>query len=121
MFVRHIKDCVEFVAGDASLLREILHPDKEDLKISYSLALAKVACGRTTKPHRLKTSEVYYILQGCGIMFINEERCRVEAGSAIYIPPKATQRIKNTGKSALKFLCIVDPAWRAKDEEVFAE
>jgi len=29
------------------------------------------------------------------------------------------QYIENTGDSDLKFLCIVDPAWREENEEVF--
>jgi mannose-6-phosphate isomerase-like protein (cupin superfamily) len=36
----------------------------------------------------------------------------------VYIPPGAEQHIRNTGAGDLKFLCIVDPAWRAEDEEV---
>ncbi len=38
MFLKHLKDCDEFVAGDDSLLRELLHPDKADLRLRYSLA-----------------------------------------------------------------------------------
>lgn len=121
MFVRHIKDCPKFISGDSALLQEILHPHKADLKIRYSLAYAKVLPGKTTKPHKLKTSEVYYILEGTAVMYINDERCRVRAGSTIYIPPNSRQCIKNTGRSVLKFLCIVDPAWRIEDEEVLSE
>jgi mannose-6-phosphate isomerase-like protein (cupin superfamily) len=118
MFVRCLKDCKEFTAGDGSLLREILHPDNEDLKIRYSLAYAMVAPRQRTKPHRLKASEVYYVLEGKGLMHIGYETHEVGAGSAIYIPPVATQYIENTGDRRLKFLCIVDPAWRKEDEEL---
>ncbi|NOX71759.1 MAG: cupin domain-containing protein [Candidatus Micrarchaeota archaeon] len=65
-----------------------------------------------------KSSEVYYILQGKGIMFINDETKEVRAGDAIYIPPDAVQRIKNTGDEDLIFLAIVDPAWQKEDEDV---
>ena len=51
-------------------------------------------------------------------MFIDNESQQVYAGQAIYIPPNAKQRIKNTGKSDLKFLCIVDPAWKKEDEDI---
>ena len=44
----------------------------------------------------------------------------VHAGQTIYIPPHATQYIKNTGQTDLKFLCMVDPAWRAEDEEILS-
>ena len=119
MLVKNLKDCPEFIAGDDSILREILHPAKSDLQIPYSLAHAKVAPGQKTKPHRLKASEVYYIMQGRGLMHIDTEACEVIAPCAVYIPPDSTQYIENTGNSDLKFLCIVEPPWCAEDEQVF--
>ena len=118
MFVKRLKDCQEFVAGDASVLRELLHPGKSALKIRYSLAHAKVNAGRKTQPHRLQTSEVYYIIAGEGVMHVDEEAVKVGPNCAIYIPPQAVQYIENTGRGDLDFLCIVDPAWRPEDEEI---
>ncbi len=118
MFLKHLKDCDEFVAGDDSILRELLHPDKADLRLRYSLAHAVVRPGQTTRPHPLKTSEVYYILEGEGVMHINDESSHLRPGHAVYIPPRARQFIHNPGKNELLFLCIVDPAWRKEDEEV---
>ena len=118
MFIRHLKDCEEFIAGDGSILRELLHPDKADLAIRYSLAHATVRPGQKTTPHRLRTAEVYYILQGRGRMHIDAEVADALPGSAIYIPPHATQHIENPGDSDLIFLCMVDPAWRVEDEAI---
>lgn len=120
MFIRRLGDCPEFIAGDNCRLREILHPDKADLALRYSLAHAIVRAGQTTWLHALRTSEVYYILAGEGRMHIDGESKRVAAGDAVYIPPKANQQITNTGSADLAFICIVDPAWR-KEDEVVAE
>lgn len=119
MLVKHLRDCPEFIAGDGSILRELLHPAKAALDIRYSLAHALVGPGRQTKPHRLESCEVYYILDGEGMMHIGRETFPVGPGCAIHIPPRATQYIENTGDSDLMFLCIVDPAWRRDDEQVF--
>ncbi|HRZ41939.1 MAG TPA: cupin domain-containing protein [Bacteroidales bacterium] len=119
MFVKDLNDCEIFTAGDGTILRELLHPGKADLKLRYSLAYAVLPVGLTSLPHRLKTSEVYYILKGQGLMSINEETAQVFPGQAVYIPPDAIQFIKSTGDQPLEFLCIVDPAWRREDEEVF--
>jgi len=119
MFVRKLEDCPEFIAGDGSLLRELLHPEKAALQIRYSLAHAKVKPGQKTKPHRLSTSEVYYVIAGQGLMHIDEESFEVEPECAIYIPPRSTQYVENTGHCDLEFLCIVDPAWKERYEEVF--
>jgi mannose-6-phosphate isomerase-like protein (cupin superfamily) len=119
MLIKRLKDCDEFMAGDGSMLRELLHPDKANLKIRYSIAHAKVAVGQTTKPHKLKSSEVYYLIEGQGLMHIDEETSEVSAGCVVYIPPGSMQYIENSGNSDLTFLCIVDPAWQPEDEEVF--
>lgn len=118
MFIRRLHDCTEFIAGDNCRLREILHPDKAGLQLRYSLAHAVVAPGQTTWLHSLRTSEVYYILSGKGIMHIDGESRPVIPGDTVYIPPKAKQQITNPGTSDLVFICIVDPAWRKEDEEV---
>ncbi len=121
MFVRSLDECAEFVAGDGALLRELLHPDRPDVEIRYSLAHAKVRPGETTKPHRLATTEIYYVIQGSGEMFVENESQSVGAGCAVYIPPGATQYIRNTGDNDLVFLCIVDPAWQQQDEEILED
>jgi len=118
MLIKDLQNCKEIIAGDNSILREVLHPKNKKLQIRYSLAHAIVKPGETSLPHKLKTSEVYYILEGEGIMSIENESEKVHSGQAVYIPPNAKQYIKNTGNSDLKFLCIVDPAWRPEDEQI---
>ncbi|MFM7428158.1 MAG: cupin domain-containing protein [Elainella sp.] len=118
MLIRSLGDCPEFVAGDATLLRELLHPDKQSVQLRYNLAHAILAAGQTSTPHRLKTSEVYYVLSGRGEMHIDQETQVIQPGDAVYIPPGARQYVRNLGSEALVFLCIVDPAWRAEDEAV---
>ena len=118
MFIKQFNDCQEFIAGDGSILRGYLHPDEAELQIRYSLAHAKVKPGQKTKPHKLKTSEVYFILKGAGLMHIDDQSREVGELCAVYIPPHSTQHIENTGVEDLDFICIVDPAWRKEDEEV---
>ena len=118
MYIKDLKNCPEITAGDNTRLRELLNPLKEPVDIRYSLAQAVVAPGKTSLLHRMKTAEVYYITSGEGQMFIDGEIADVSAGQMIYIPPQSAQRIKNTGAEDLVFICIVDPAWRAEDEEV---
>jgi len=77
MFMRDLKNCEEIIAGDATILRELFNPNKDDLKLRYSLAHAVVKVGEQSKQHILKTSEVYYILEaqeGCTSM-TNQKKC----------------------------------------------
>lgn len=119
MFIQKLESCPEFIAGDNTILRELLHPDKQPLARRYSFAHASVPVGETSTLHSLSTSEVYYILTGNGEMFINEKSQPVEPGDAISIPPNAKQSIRNAGHEPLIFIYIVDPAWRKEDETVY--
>jgi len=120
MEIRRLKDCAEFIAGDNSLLRELLHPDKEPLALRYSLAHATVPVGQKTTPHSLQSSEVYYILSGQGRMHMDRAIYDVGPDCTVTIRPGATQFIENTGSEDLRFLCIVDPAWQKEDERVLS-
>jgi mannose-6-phosphate isomerase-like protein (cupin superfamily) len=118
MLIKKLKDCKEITAGDRTRLRELLHPARDAAAIRYSLAAARLAPGARSWAHRLKTAEVYYLVRGNGVMHIGDEAAKVEAGDAVYIPPVTVQWLENTGKEEIEFFCIVDPAWRPKDEEV---
>jgi mannose-6-phosphate isomerase-like protein (cupin superfamily) len=119
MLIRKLKDCEEFSAGDETILRELLHPDKQPIDLRYSLAHAVLPVGATSLPHALTTSEVYYLLSGVGEMSIDGQVSRIEPGDAVYIPPNAKQFLHNSGDEPIVFLAIVDPAWREEDETIY--
>lgn len=118
MLKRILSECQEFVAGDDTVLRELLHPAKQAVELGYSLAHGILAPGRRSKRHRLASSEVYYFLAGEGTFTVDGRSCLVEAGSVVYVPPGGTQSLENTGPVEMTFLCLVEPAWRAEDEDV---
>ena len=121
MIIRDIKDCEYSRVMDETLLCELLHPDREneDLKMDLSIAHAVLKVGESSLAHRLKNSvEIYYILEGKGIMHIDNESEEVQSGQAIYIAVNSKQYIENIGNDELKFLCIVYPKWKEEDEEL---
>jgi mannose-6-phosphate isomerase-like protein (cupin superfamily) len=113
-----LNECRDFLAGDRTILRELLHPAKASASVGYSLAHGKLTAGSRSKRHRLASSEVYYFVTGKGRFWIGAESATVETGAMVYVPPGAEQWLENTGTTVLEFLCLVDPAWRAADEEV---
>ncbi len=111
MFVTSLEEHPEIVAGDGSLLCEILKPARDELAVPCSLAYARVPPGESTLPHRLRkmpTSTSSCAGRGECTMYIGDEEAEVHAG----------QHIENTGHEDLTFLRIVGPAWRPEDEEV---
>jgi mannose-6-phosphate isomerase-like protein (cupin superfamily) len=104
---------------DRSVLCELLHPDKtpEAGDLACSIAHAIVPSGETTLPHTLqKSTEIYVILEGFGVITIDQESSPVRPGDIVMIPPGAVQHIRNTGTGDLVFLCVVSPKWQAGDE-----
>jgi mannose-6-phosphate isomerase-like protein (cupin superfamily) len=118
VFARKLAETPEFLAGDHTILRELLHPAKTPVEARFSVAHGRLEHGRSSKRHRLSTSEVYYFLSGRGIFRVGEQLIPIEPGLLVYVPPGAVQSVQNTGWEELVFLCLVDPAWRPHDEEI---
>ncbi|NYB52962.1 MAG: cupin domain-containing protein [Methanobacteriaceae archaeon] len=117
MLIKSLKKCEYFQVLDETVLCELLHPKNENIEMGCSIAHAIMAPGKVSLPHKLKKSvEIYYLLEGCGKMHIDDETADVKSGDAIYIPPGSVQWIENTGSSPLKFLCVVTPPWQKEDE-----
>lgn len=109
------------MAGDHTHLREILHPSNDNLAINYSIAHAFLQKGKASLPHRLKSSETYYILSGSGIIHIDGEQHPLATNDVCWVPPNALQHVENTGEENLIFLCIVEPYWRPEEESITEE
>jgi mannose-6-phosphate isomerase-like protein (cupin superfamily) len=119
MFVRKLSLCPEIIAGDGTRLRELFHPAREyPFSGRFSLAHATLSAGDSSRKHRLKSSEVYFVIEGRGEMHIDDQSAEISAGDAVEIPPGSVQWIVNTDRADLVFLCLVDPAWCEEDEEV---
>ncbi|MBE0431961.1 cupin domain-containing protein [candidate division WOR-3 bacterium] len=118
MLVKRLSKITPFVAGDGSLLIEILHPRLKTADVRFSLAHATVKPKQKTRQHVLEHAEVYYILSGRGLMHVNDETEEISKDDTIYIPPGHSQFIENTAQEDIEFLCIVDPAWEPGIEHV---
>lgn len=121
MIIKTTDKCKYFNAPDETLICELLHPKREenDLVMNFSIAHAILKPDESSLPHRMKASvEIYFILEGKGLMHIENESKEVAPNQAIYIPPSSVQWIENIGDGDLKFLCMVNPPWNAGDEEL---
>lgn len=104
-----------YTTADGSTIRELLNAANSPLA-QQSLAEATLAPGQTTARHtHPKSEEIYYILSGCGTMFIGELRREVGAGDAIAIASGAAHCIENDGEDELRFLCCCAPAYSHQD------
>jgi mannose-6-phosphate isomerase-like protein (cupin superfamily) len=117
VFVKKLKDCESLIANDGCIMRELLHPANDPVDLPYSIAIATVEQNQQSYAHKLEQDEVYYILQGEGCMYINDENNFVSSGDIIVIPANSSQWIENKGENELVFAAIVSPPW-TKDGDV---
>ena len=53
--------------------------------------------------HRHAPAELYYVLEGEGLLTVDGEEHRIAAGAAVYIPGNSEHAIANTGDAPLRF------------------
>lgn len=104
--------------NEGTSIKQYFHPHNTLNGISYSIAHFSLEPNKESKLHKLSSSEIYYILEGQGIMTMDKEEFGIKKDDSVYVPPNTEQKIKNTGTDLLKFLCIVEPAWTQDCEKV---
>jgi len=101
---------------EGTKIKQYFHPHNTLNGIRFSMAHFTLMQGKSSLRHKLQSSEIYYILEGEGKLNVDDESFCVKKDDSVYVPPMSEQFIENTGGLDLKFLCIVDPAWKAEDE-----
>lgn len=103
-------DVSSFITKDKSEIRELYRSE------AMSLAEAVVNAGETTEYHYHNTSaEIYYIVEGNGMMEIEGEEQEVSKDQAIIIPRTKKHRIRNLERRPLRFLCLCTPPYDDED------
>jgi len=116
MSLRKNSEIDSIQGNEGTEIKQYFHPHNTLSQISYSLAQFTLEPGKKSKLHKIRSSEIYYILEGNGNLNVNEDIYHLEKDDSVYVPPNSKQFIENTGKSNFRFLCIVEPAWKANDE-----
>jgi mannose-6-phosphate isomerase-like protein (cupin superfamily) len=107
------RDAAPFTTKDGSTIREYLHTERQ------SLAEASLAAGRATERHYHRLAEeIYLVLDGDGVMELDDDERAVGPGDAILIPPAAWHRI-TAGDAGIRFLCCCSPPY-SHDDTYFA-
>lgn len=120
MLFKNLDTLPAFTAGDATLIREWLHPKNDAVDLPYSLAFAELEPGAASLPHILQTrTEVYLVLEGTGMAYVDEKAQPIQKNDLLLIPAGVEQYVENVGDSTLKFICVVSPPWSKEDEVVY--
>lgn len=118
MIVSDLAKCTTIPGTEGTSIKQIFHPHNTMLGIGYSISQCVIGPGKSSKPHKLKSSEIYFVTKGHGVLHVDDESSDIAENQAVYIPPLSRQFVRNTGKTDLEFLCIVEPAWKQEDETI---
>ena len=116
MALRRNSEIDSIDGSEGTKIKQYFHPHNTLNGVNYSLAHFTLESGKKSKLHKIRSSEIYYILEGNGKLNVDENVYVMEKNDSAYVPPNSKQFIENSGKDDLKFLCIVEPAWKADDE-----
>jgi mannose-6-phosphate isomerase-like protein (cupin superfamily) len=61
--------------------------------------------------HSHEPEQMYYILEGQGLMCVDGEEGPVQAGDCIFFPSFAEHGLKNTGEGVLRYLSAASPSF----------
>ena len=108
--VKRVEDYKPFKAVDGSDVVEVIGMKTTKTK-EVSIAYATVKPKQKTILHKHDFTEVYIILKGKGIIYLNNESRPISKYDNILIPAKTWHQVENTGKTDLKIICICVPAF----------
>ncbi|MDR3588673.1 MAG: dimethylsulfonioproprionate lyase family protein [Negativicutes bacterium] len=109
MMVHHIFEAegTTFPAGRCT--RVIVGPNAPAEAKSFVMGHVTVFAGGSVPEHVHEQEEVYFILEGQGVMAVDGEEQPVQSGSYVYIRPNQTHFLRNTAESELKMLFCYAP------------
>ena len=93
----------------------LISPQNSSSK-NLSIQISTIPKGSAQPVHAHDPEQCYYIINGRGLMIIEDETREVTSGDAIYIPSNKKHGIKNIGDMALEYLTANSPVF-AKDYE----
>lgn len=73
---------------------------------AMSAGVAEINPGGSLEPHRHAEPEIYFVVEGSGILTVNGEETPVGAGTAIYIPGDAQHGLRNDTGAQLRLFYV---------------
>lgn len=118
MDVQNLASVPSFITKDGSEIRELLAHRNSAVR-NQSLAEARVPAGTTTAPHyHPKSEEIYFILEGCGLMRLGDETRQLVVGDAVAIPPWCGPPNHQLGRAHTQVFMLLRSRLRARRHDL---
>lgn len=81
--------------------------------------LVEISSGGMQRIHNHVPEQIYYILEGSGLITVGDETARVEPGDCIFIPSQALHELKNEGEITPKYFSAATPSFGSEELKTF--
>lgn len=99
-----------YEAEDRAVARELVSPRNSSAE-RLSIAEIIVPVGVTVTPHHHMMEEIYHIVDGEGVVMVEDATRRVGPGDTVVIAPHEWHNIHNDGEIDIRMLVTCAPAW----------
>ena len=85
---------VEFIeAQEGSKIKQYFDPKNTSNGIRFSIAQCTLQSGKKSKKHKLRSSEIYFILEGYGKLKIQDKTFNIQKDDSVFVPSNSEQSI----------------------------
>jgi mannose-6-phosphate isomerase-like protein (cupin superfamily) len=84
-----------------------------------TVTLVEISPSGEQRVHRHAPEQIYFIVEGSGLMTVGEEEERVEAGDCVFIPPDARHGLRNDSQRMLRYVSATAPPFTMEELREF--
>ena len=88
---------------------------------TFAMRQFEVAPGGYTPRHSHDYEHEVFVLEGDGVVFEGDREHKLAAGDVVLVEPNEVHQFRNTGRTPLKFLCLIPNSATGKAVKVAPE
>jgi mannose-6-phosphate isomerase-like protein (cupin superfamily) len=82
---------------------------------NLSITVVEMEPGGLQRLHSHEPEQMYFILEGSGLMTVGDEAQPVGAGDCIFFPSFSRHGLENTGGTVLRYLSAASPSFKKEE------
>ena len=84
---------------------------------NLTITIVDMEPGGKQHVHSHEPEQMYYIMEGSGLMTVDDETRQVEAGDCIFFSSLSRHGLENNGGTVLRYLSAASPSFTAEDSK----
>ena len=110
MKILHRKSAPRYIRREGIISYLLASPRTSDAKY-LTTSLVEIEPGGNQRIHGHVPEQIYFILEGKGLMTVGDEKTHVGPGDCIFIPSQTSHGLNNDGPALLRYFSAAAPAF----------